>query len=114
MTPPGYYTTATETLACDDGEYRAEWKPAVAATACSKCGDNIKSAAHDQLTTYDITDATGATTGFEAVRASAGSCCEYLGSVQLVHAVNDEPAMCSVQQPLSLVCFAPTLSAPNT
>jgi hypothetical protein len=77
VTPPGYYTTSADTLACADGEYRAEWKPASAAASCSKCGDNIKSAANDQISAYTITDATGATTTKVDVRASAGSCCEY-------------------------------------
>jgi hypothetical protein len=85
VTPPGFYTT-TDTFACADGEYRADWKPAAAAGACTKCGDNIASAANDQITAYTITDATGASTTKVDVRASAGSCCEYhphLPSVRL-------------------------------
>lgn len=78
VTPPGFYTTISgstgTTDKCGDGYYRAEWKPAVAASTCSACGPDIYSNTDDQITVYAITP--DAAESAEDVRTSASACCE--------------------------------------
>jgi len=79
VTPPGYKTTITgdsgTTDPCQDGEYRPEWKPAVAAATCLSCGAGIYSSPIEQITCYAATpDATPVNVD---VRAGPASCCEY-------------------------------------
>lgn len=79
VTPPGYKTTITgdsgTTDPCQDGEYRPEWKPAVAAATCLSCGAGIYSSPIEQITRYAATpDATPMNVD---VRAGPASCCEY-------------------------------------
>lgn len=76
VTPPGYKTIITgdtgSTTECAPGEYRAEWKPPGAASSCSVCGQNIDSAATEEITSYAVTPDAKPTKVF--VRASASSC----------------------------------------
>jgi hypothetical protein len=56
VTPPGFSTdlVANTTTQCPIGEYRADWKPANLATACLKCGSQVKSLRTDTFKTWDI------------------------------------------------------------
>lgn len=75
VTPPGYKTNATSTSECDDGTYRADWKPADAASSCQACGEGILSSATEQITEYAaVNEAPSAV----FVRASAAACCKYI------------------------------------
>jgi len=73
VTPPGFKTVDGTTRPCEDGEYRAGWKPPSFATSCDTCGVNIASAAAEQIALYDPSDGTLSTMD---VRASEASCCE--------------------------------------
>jgi hypothetical protein len=76
VTPPGHYTTATATIKCPNGTYRADWKPpsdAVSST-CLSCGEGVKTVATDQLSVY-------ATVGYAetklSVTTSSDDCCKH-------------------------------------
>lgn len=50
QTPPGFYTTAGETVKCPPHSYRADWKPAGQATECVRCGQGVLAEATDWVT----------------------------------------------------------------
>lgn len=59
LTPPGFKTVISgdtgTTEPCGEGEYRAEWLPPVAASACTPCGENIYSSPDQQIPVFAIT-----------------------------------------------------------
>lgn len=54
--------------------HRSAWKPAVAASSCTSCGDNIYSEPDDQITLFAITP--DAKRSMLDVRASDAACCK--------------------------------------
>jgi hypothetical protein len=74
VTPPGHFTSATETLACPNGEYRTGWVPAAQAASCVKCSPDgsIQSMATDILVVYRLD---GTETSI-MVKSGVVSCCK--------------------------------------
>lgn len=72
VTPPGHYTSGTETQPCADDEYRPEWKAASEADKCVKCGEGIMSTATEQVAQYAFDESQTSVD----VRGTAASCCK--------------------------------------
>ena len=72
--PPGHFATATATLECPNGEYRAGWAAPDEAKSCIKCSPDgsIQSMATEILTVLTLDGKEAITYVKSAVR----SCCE--------------------------------------
>lgn len=73
VTPPGYYTSDTDTLPCPAASFRADWKPPAEASSCTPCGVGLKADKTDRLVAFNLV-----TYAEEqiAVTTSSSDCCE--------------------------------------
>lgn len=71
VTPPGYYTSGSQTLLCSNGTYRADWKPN--AGPCLSCGDGVQTDTTDRVTVYSILNNS---VSYVFVTSSSDDCCK--------------------------------------
>lgn len=73
VTPPGFYTANGQTQQCPDASFRAGWKTADRADACTPCGQGVLAEKTDRLTVFDpITYAPS----FINITTDSEDCCE--------------------------------------